>query len=64
MDREMAYEVHIHSWLLLPGILFVVVVLLCFAFQDRISLHNRALAVLDSVVQAGLELRDLPASAS
>jgi hypothetical protein len=39
-------------------------VLFCFVFQDRVSLYIPGCPGTHSVEQAGLELRNLPASAS
>jgi hypothetical protein len=46
--------------------LFVVVVVFvfCFVFRDRVSLCSHGCPGTHSVNQAGLELRNLPASAS
>jgi hypothetical protein len=43
------------------SIIFVVV---CFVFRDRVSLYRPGCPGTHSVDQAGLELRNLPASAS
>jgi hypothetical protein len=43
---------------------FVVVVVVVFVLQDRVSLCSPGCPGTHSVDQAGLELRDLPASAS
>jgi hypothetical protein len=43
---------------------FLFVCLFCFVFQDRVSLYSPGCPGTCSVDQAGLELRDLPASAS
>jgi hypothetical protein len=39
-------------------------VLFCFVFQDRVSLYSLGCPGTHSVDQAGLELRNLPVSAS
>jgi hypothetical protein len=46
------------------GLLFVVVLLFLFGFQDRVSLYSPGYPGTHSVDQAGLELRNPPASAS
>jgi hypothetical protein len=43
---------------------FVVVVVLFFVFQDRVSLYSPGCPRTHSVDQAGLELRNPPVSAS
>jgi hypothetical protein len=44
--------------------IFVVVVVCLFVFQDRVSLYSPGCPGTHSVDQADLELRNLPASAS
>jgi hypothetical protein len=44
--------------------LFVCFVLFCFVFWDRVSLYSPGCPGTHFVDQAGLELRNLPASAS
>jgi hypothetical protein len=51
------------SFLLLLVFLFCFV-LFCFVFQDRVSLYSPGCPGTHFVDQAGLELRNLPASAS
>jgi hypothetical protein len=46
------------------SIYFFVVVVLLFVFQDRVSLYSPACPGTHSVDQAGLKLRNPPASAS
>ena len=48
---------------LVPSMAFFVVVV-CFVFQDRVSLYSLGCTRIYSVDQAGLKLRNLPASAS
>jgi hypothetical protein len=50
-------------WLLFV-VVFVCFVLFCFVFQDRVSLYSPGCPGTHFVDQAGLELRNLPASAS
>jgi hypothetical protein len=45
-------------------VVFVVVVLFCFVFQDRVSLYSSGCPGTPFVDQAGLELGNPPASAS
>jgi hypothetical protein len=44
--------------------LFVCLFVVCFVFQDRVSLCSSGVLELNSVDQAGLKLRNLPASDS
>jgi hypothetical protein len=44
--------------------LFLLLLFFFFFFQDRVSLHSPGCPGTHSVDQAGLELRNLPASAS
>jgi hypothetical protein len=47
-----------------PPFVFVLFLFVCFVFQDRVSLCSPGCPGTHSVDQAGLELRNLPASAS
>jgi hypothetical protein len=49
---------------ILNNLFFVVVVVLFLFFRDRVSLYSPGCPVTHSVGQAGLELRNPPASAS
>ena len=52
-------------WVLVIEYLYIICIFFClFIFQDRVSLYSPGCSGTHSVDQAGLELRNPPASAS
>jgi hypothetical protein len=55
---------HTHFWILTIWLFCLFVFCFCFVFRDRVSLYSPGCPGTHTVDQAGLDLRNLPVSAS